>query len=99
MKIDLQNVQDENSKGDTVMDHKKEPTNTVPMDLLTEPLYTLCQRAIALINRARTVAVRQVNMVQLLTYYTLGEWIVEVQQEGAGRAKYGKRCWKRYLMS
>ena len=74
-----------------MMKHNSELANTVPSDLSTEPLYTLCQRAIALINRARTVTVRQVNMVQLLTYYTLGEWIIEVQQEGAGRAKYGKK--------
>lgn len=74
-----------------MMEHNSELTNTVSADLSTEPLRTLCQRATALINRARTVAVRQVNMVQLLTYYTLGEWIVEVQQKGAGRAKYGKK--------
>lgn len=73
------------------MTYNSELANSVPTDLPTEPLYTLCQRAIELINRARMVAVRQVNMVQLLTYYTLGEWIVEVQQDGAGRAKYGKK--------
>ena len=74
-----------------MMTYNSELANSVPTDLPTEPLYTLCQRAIELINRARMVAVRQVNMVQLLTYYTLGEWIVEVQQDGAGRAKYGKK--------
>ena len=74
-----------------MMTYNSELANSVPTDLPTEPLYTLCQRAIELINRARMVAVRQVNMVQLLTYYTLGEWTVEVQQDGAGRAKYGKK--------
>ena len=50
-----------------------------------------CQKAVDLIDRARNTAIREVNLVQLLTYYTLGKWIVEVQQGGSGRAKYGKR--------
>lgn len=55
-----------------------------------EPLSDLCKRAVTLINHARRIAVNEVNLVQLLTYYTLGEWIVEVQQSGSGRAAYGK---------
>ena len=54
-------------------------------------LKILCQKAVDLIDRARNTAIREVNLVQLLTYYTLGKWIVEVQQGGSGRAKYGKR--------
>lgn len=73
------------------MDQKKELANTAHTDLSTESLHTLCRRAIVLINQARNVAARQINMAQLLTYYTLGEWIVEVQQEGTGRGKYGKK--------
>ena len=64
------------------------PTN--PEDSVPE-LKILCQKAVDLIDRARNTAIREVNLVQLLTYYTLGKWIVEVQQGGSGRAKYGKR--------
>lgn len=64
------------------------PTN--PDDSVPE-LKILCQKAVDLIDRARNTAIREVNLVQLLTYYTLGKWIVEVQQGGSGRAKYGKR--------
>ena len=61
-----------------------------PEDSVPE-LKLLCQKAVDLIDRARNTAIREVNLVQLLTYYTLGKWIVEVQQGGSGRAKYGKR--------
>ena len=61
-----------------------------PEDSVPE-LKTLCQKAVDLIDRARNTTIREVNLVQLLTYYTLGKWIVEVQQGGSGRAKYGKR--------
>ena len=58
---------------------------------LPEQLDTLCQNAVALINYSRDTAAREINLVQLLTYYTLGKWIVEVQQGGSSRAKYGKK--------
>lgn len=61
-----------------------------PEDSVPE-LKLLCQKAVDLIDRARNTAIREVNLVQLLTYYTLGKWIVEVQQGGSGRARYGKR--------
>ena len=61
-----------------------------PEDSVPE-LKILCQKAVDLIDRARNTAIREVNLVQLLTYYTLGKWIVEVQQGGSSRAKYGKR--------
>lgn len=61
-----------------------------PEDSVPE-LKILCQKAVNLIDRARNTAIREVNLVQLLTYYTLGKWILEVQQGGSGRAKYGKR--------
>ena len=61
-----------------------------PEDSVPE-LKLLCQKAVDLIDRARNTAIREVNLVQLLTYYTLGKWIIEVQQGGSGRARYGKR--------
>lgn len=75
------------------MDRDMENKNILPAnpeDSVPE-LKMLCQKAVDLIDRARNTAIREVNLVQLLTYYTLGKWIVEVQQDGSGRAKYGKR--------
>ena len=75
------------------MEREMENKNILPAnpeDSVPE-LKLLCQKAVDLIDRARNTAIREVNLVQLLTYYTLGKWIVEVQQGGSGRAKYGKR--------
>ena len=44
-----------------------------------------------LIRYARSLASKQVNLVQLMTYYALGRWIVEVEQKGQVRAKYGRQ--------
>ena len=75
------------------MEREMENKNILPAnpeDSVPE-LNLLCQKAVDLIDCARNTAIREVNLVQLLTYYTLGKWIVEVQQGGSGRAKYGKR--------
>ncbi len=55
----------------------------------------LYDNSVKLIQFARNVAVKQVNTVQLLTYYSLGRWIVEQQQEGSSRAKYGRQVIKK----
>ena len=55
----------------------------------------LYDNSVKLIQFARNVAVKQVNTVQLLTYYSLGRWIVEEQQEGSRRAKYGQQVIKK----
>ena len=50
---------------------------------------TLCRNSIDLINYARGLAVQQINIIELMTNYTLGRWIVEEQQGGRDRAEYG----------
>ena len=50
--------------------------------------------SVELIRYARGLAARQVNIIQLLTYYTLGKWIVDVEQGGDKRAAYGKKVLK-----
>lgn len=50
----------------------------------------LLNNSIELIRYARSLAARQVNIIQLLTYYTLGKWIVDIEQGGENRAIYGK---------
>ena len=55
----------------------------------------LCVKTVALVKHARNITVQQVNMIQLLTYYAIGKWIVEVQQKGESRARYGSQVIKR----
>ena len=50
---------------------------------------SLCRNAIDLIKYARGLAVQQINVIELLTNYALGRWIVEEQQNGQDRAQYG----------
>lgn len=52
---------------------------------------SLCQNSIELIHYAQHIVVKQVNLVQLMTFYSLGKWIVEKQQNGKSRAKYGQQ--------
>lgn len=54
----------------------------------------LIEESIKLIHYAQNLAVKQVNFIQLMTYYSLGKWIVEIQQNGNTRADYGKRVLK-----
>lgn len=55
----------------------------------------LYKNSIELVNYARTLASKQVNIIQLMTYYSLGKWIVDVQQDGKERAEYGKQIIKK----
>ena len=43
-------------------------------------LEKLCTDSVELINYARNIVVKHVNIVQIMTYYSLGRWIVETQQ-------------------
>lgn len=70
------------------MDSKNEIIET------NQSLYMLIEESIELIQYARQITAKQVNLVQLMTYYSLGKWIVEEQQEGEERAKYGKQVLK-----
>ena len=42
-------------------------------------LEKLCTDSVELINYARNIVVKHVNIVQIMTYYSLGRWIVETQ--------------------
>ena len=57
-------------------------------------LEKLCTDSVELINYARNIIVKHVNIVQIMTYYSLGRWIVETQQMGEKRAKYGSKVIK-----
>ena len=61
----------------------------------TSDIDTLCQNSVKLVEYARGLAERQINMVQLMTFYSIGRWIVEVQQKGEERGQYGKQVLKK----
>lgn len=65
------------------------PTN---QEFAASGIASLCRNSIDLIRYARQIAARQVNLVQLMTFYSLGRWIVEEQQHGERRAKYGQQA-------
>ncbi len=54
----------------------------------------LVEKSVELVKYSRSLAGKQVNLIQLLTYYSIGKWIVEVQQKGEKRAQYGKQILK-----
>ena len=64
------------------------------MVLDNKSLQKICDNSIELVKYARNSAVRQINIFQIMTYYCIGKWIVEEQQKGERRAKYGKRILK-----
>ena len=52
---------------------------------------TLCNSSISLIKQARQSVVRSINKAEAVTNFIIGAWIVEVQQGGEKRAKYGEQ--------
>ena len=73
----------------------KEMLSLVNQENTNSAVDELCRNSIELIRHARSLAVSHVNLVQLMTYYSLGKWIVEEQQQGSVRAQYGKQIIKR----
>lgn len=57
----------------------------------TKRMKNLCLNSIELVKYARSLATRQINIIQLMTYYSIGKWIVDEQQSGKNRATYGKQ--------
>ena len=68
--------------------------NKVDVSISETNIDKLYLNTVDLIQYARSLAVKQVNFIQLMTYYSIGRWIVEEQQEGNIRAKYGQQVIK-----
>ena len=68
--------------------------NKVDVSISATNIDKLYLNTVDLIQYARRLAVKQVNFIQLMTYYSIGRWIVEEQQEGNIRAKYGQQVIK-----
>ena len=62
---------------------------------MDKSLHELCQNSIDLIEYARGIIAKQINIIQIMTFNSLGRWIAEEQQQGESRAKYGQRVIKR----
>lgn len=62
---------------------------------IDKSLNELCKNAIDLVEYAREITAKQINIIQLMTFYSIGRWIVEEQQQGKSRAKYGQQVIKR----
>ncbi len=45
----------------------------------------------ALIVKARSMAVRNINVIQVVTYFEIGRRIIDEEQKGTARAEYGKQ--------
>ena len=65
------------------------------IESIDKSLNELCKNAIDLVEYARGITAKQINIIQLMTFYSIGRWIVEEQQQGKSRAKYGQRVIKR----
>ena len=62
---------------------------------MDKPLNELCKKSIDLVEYTRGIIAKQINIIQLMTFYSIGRWIVEEQQQGESRAKYGQRVIKK----
>ena len=71
------------------MSKPKETELSNRTELAVTDMESLCKKSIDLIHYARNLAVQQINLIELMTNYTLGYWIVEEQQNGQDRAQYG----------
>lgn len=59
--------------------------------VLDSAITKICSDAIRIVKYARTLVIKNIDIIQLITYYIIGKWIVEVQQKGEKRAEYGKK--------
>ena len=57
----------------------------------------LTNASISLIREARSNVANSINKAQVATFFILGAWIVEVQQQGKERAAYGEKVIKELL--
>ena len=56
---------------------------------------SLIRRLAEIIHSARLTAFHQINKAQVLAYYEIGREIVEFEQKGKARARYGEALIKK----
>ena len=74
--------------------NEKMDKNEIVTTISDNEINQLVSDSIALIDYARNSIAKQVNITQIMSYYTLGKWIVDCQQKGQERAQYGKKVIK-----
>ena len=74
--------------------NEKMDKNEIVTTISDNEIHQLVSDSIALIDYARNSIAKQVNITQIMSYYTLGKWIVDCQQKGQERAQYGKKVIK-----
>ena len=63
--------------------------------ITTRTYNSLLERIGEILNQARIRVVREINKAQVLAYWEIGREIVEFEQKGKARAKYGEELIKR----
>lgn len=58
--------------------------------LATRTYNNLLERIAEILHQARTKVIREINKGQVLAYWEIGREIVEFEQKGKARAKYGE---------
>ncbi|SFK63574.1 Predicted nuclease of restriction endonuclease-like (RecB) superfamily, DUF1016 family, partial [Succinivibrio dextrinosolvens] len=58
---------------------------------MEKDLIALCENAVELLNSARKKAYQEINFIMVETYWKIGQRIVETEQDGNLRAKYGSK--------
>lgn len=64
-------------------------------ELATGSYNNLLERVAEIFNQARTKTIKEINKAQVLAYWEIGREIVEFEQKGKARAKYGEELLKR----
>lgn len=52
-----------------------------------------------LVNASKSELATSINKVMTVTYWSIGKYIVEFEQDGNVKAKYGKICFLQYQKS
>ncbi|MER3435850.1 MAG: DUF1016 domain-containing protein [Leptolyngbya sp. ERB_1_1] len=72
-----------------------ETPENAPSNLTTDQYETVLAEVSAMLEAARHEAARTINTLMTATYWELGRRIVELEQQGAERAEYGKQIVER----
>ncbi|MFH1353262.1 MAG: DUF1016 N-terminal domain-containing protein [bacterium] len=65
------------------------------MKKLAKPDHNLLGKVVDILRHARTKVVREINKTQVLAYWAIGREIVEFEQKGKAREKYGEQLIER----
>jgi predicted nuclease of restriction endonuclease-like (RecB) superfamily len=76
-------------------DHENSDTSRDAADIASTPYQVMLNDVVALLEDGRRAAARSINSVMTMTYWKIGQRIVEDDQQGNERATYGESLIKR----